>query len=350
MPRSIDDRILRGTGPDGFYSTKKLGAIGADLGAVACFFTTPWTTLAPSLAPADQAWLLNEAAFNLRALGRLTEAAEPMRAGLAMGSKQGDWKNAAIGASNLSELELTRGEVAAAVAAGEQAVTYADRSGDAFQQMVNRTTQADALHQAGRRAEARGLFEDAEARQAAGQPEYPRLYSLRGFRYCDLLLAEAERAAWQRWLRGEAGLGETLAAAVAGCEAVGERAAQTLEWRDIAELRSSTSPWTTSPWPEPRCTRPTSRPHIPAPAHQHITAAVDGLRAAGADELSPPWPADPRLAALPFRRRGGWAGGPGGGLGDCRAGADAAVSGGCSAHAGAAVSGPGASGGGAAVD
>ena len=76
------DRILRGTGDDGFYSTRKLGAIGADLGAVACFFTTPWTTLAPTLAPAAQAWLLNEAAFRLRALGRLSEAVEPMRAGL----------------------------------------------------------------------------------------------------------------------------------------------------------------------------------------------------------------------------------------------------------------------------
>ena len=36
------DRILRGTsGPDAFYSTKKLGLFGADLGAVACFFEQP---------------------------------------------------------------------------------------------------------------------------------------------------------------------------------------------------------------------------------------------------------------------------------------------------------------------
>ena len=31
------DRILRGTGNNGFYSTSKLGAVAADLGAVACF-------------------------------------------------------------------------------------------------------------------------------------------------------------------------------------------------------------------------------------------------------------------------------------------------------------------------
>ena len=68
------DRILRGTGSGGNYSTFKLGAIGADLGAVACFFDTPWTAVSPNLTPAAQAWLLNEAAFSLRALGRLTEA------------------------------------------------------------------------------------------------------------------------------------------------------------------------------------------------------------------------------------------------------------------------------------
>ena len=36
--------------------------------------------------------------------------------------------------------------------------------------------------------------------QAERQPNYPLLYSLQGFKYCDLLLAPAERAAWQRTL------------------------------------------------------------------------------------------------------------------------------------------------------
>jgi len=274
------ERILRGTEADGFYSTRKLGAIGADLGAVARFFVVPWTTLEPSLAPAAQAWLLNDAAFHLRALGRLTEATEPMRAGLAAAAEQSEWNNAAARAGNLSELELTRGEIAAAVAVGEQAVTYADRNAEAFRQLATRTVLADALHQAGRCAEARDLFEDAEARQAAWQPEYPRLFSLPGFRYCNLLLTEAESAAWQRWLRGEPGSGETLAAAVAACEAVGERARQTLAWvtaqnwlLDIAldHLTLARATLYKADFALP----------IPPPTHQHITAAVEGLRAAG---------------------------------------------------------------------
>ena len=67
---------------------------------------------------------------SLRASGRLTEALGPMRAGLEIVVKQENWKQAAICAGNLSELELTLGEVAEAVEDAQQSVTYADRSGD----------------------------------------------------------------------------------------------------------------------------------------------------------------------------------------------------------------------------
>ena len=64
------------------YSWKKLGSFGSDLGAVACFFETPWNHVSPTLTEIWQAWLLSQAAVYLRALGRLTEALEPMRAGI----------------------------------------------------------------------------------------------------------------------------------------------------------------------------------------------------------------------------------------------------------------------------
>jgi len=56
------DRVQRGTGYDGFYGTRMLGAIGADLGAVACFFDQPWSRLSSNLAPDKQAFLFNDAA------------------------------------------------------------------------------------------------------------------------------------------------------------------------------------------------------------------------------------------------------------------------------------------------
>jgi hypothetical protein len=121
-------------------------------------------------------------------------------------------------------LELTLGLVDAAVRDAEQSVEYADRSGDAFQRMVTRTVHADALHQAGRRSEAEAQFQAAEQIQIEDQPEYPLLYSLQGFRYCDLLLAEAEA--------GILDDGFLILDLIAKCRAVAERATQTLKWSE----------------------------------------------------------------------------------------------------------------------
>ena len=289
--KAYRDRILRGRE---FYSTNKLGAFGSDLGAVACFFETPWSRVSPALTEADQAWLLNEAAFRLRALGRLTEALEPMRAGLENVVKRENWLNAARGASNLSQLELTLGEVASAVKDAEQSVTYADRGGDAFLKLLTRTTHAEALHHAGRRAEAEARFREAEQIQVERQPQYPLLYSLQGFQYCDLLLAEAEREAGKA--PGEA----KQEALLAKCHAVSERAAQTLKWAErnnVSLLSIALEHLTLSRAAlyaailESRSRRAESAP--PPPANQpglasaatQIDHAVSGLRRAGAVEF-----------------------------------------------------------------
>jgi tetratricopeptide (TPR) repeat protein len=176
------------------YNTKKLGAIGAELSAIAGLFEPPWDKPVAVVTEDWQAFILNEAAFDLHALGRLREAVAPMRAGLERYVERENWDYAARVASNLSELHLALGDVAEAVAAGEASVEHADRSGDAFLRVGNRTAWADALHQAGEAARARALFEEAETLQAERQPEYPRLYPLWGSRYCDLLLAQGRAA------------------------------------------------------------------------------------------------------------------------------------------------------------
>ncbi len=196
------DRILRGTGSVGNYSTKKLGAIGADLAAVAAFFDSsssgPWSQVSPNLTADFQAWLLNQTAIRLRALGRLTEAIETMRVALEMRVQQENWKHAAISAGSLSELEVTLGRLQDAVTHARQSITHAHQSGDWGQRMTKRTTAADALHQSGQRAEAGDLFAEAERVQQEKELQFDLLYSLQGFRYCDWLLAPAEQAAWQR--------------------------------------------------------------------------------------------------------------------------------------------------------
>jgi hypothetical protein len=191
-------RIVRGNRA---YTVKVLGAFGADLGAVACFFAEPWRRPEPSLSEDDRAWLLHQAAFRLRALGRLTEAIEPMRASLELRIHQEDWKNAARSAGTLSELELTLADIPSAVTDATHSVEYADRIGDAFLGVTCRAALSTILHQAGRcegENGAESFFREAERMQAEWQPTFPRLYSLHGFQFCDLLLSAVERAAWAR--------------------------------------------------------------------------------------------------------------------------------------------------------
>lgn len=223
-------RITRGKEK---YVVQKLGAFGSDLGAIACFFEQPWSSVSPAMVDA-QGWLLNQAAFRLRALGRLTEALGPMRAGLEMAIKQEDWENASIGAGNLSELELVLGEVAGAERDAEQSVSYADRSGEMYKWHGSRAILADVLHQAGRLAEAEACFREVEKMQTECQPTYPLLYSLPGFRYCDLLLAGPECATWLATLSplnaevGKKNGGKSPHSKAS--RAVSQRAKQTLQW------------------------------------------------------------------------------------------------------------------------
>ena len=180
-------RIQRG---NAFFNTKKLGAFGADLVTISGFFYSLWDKPVAGLTGADKAKVLNEAGIDLRALGRLKEAVQPMQAGLEADIALKDWKNAAVQAGNLSELFLTIGDIALALEYANQSIDLADRSGYAFWRMSKRTTLADALHQAGRQSEAESLFREAEEMQKDRQPEYPFMYSLWGFRYCDLLLSQ----------------------------------------------------------------------------------------------------------------------------------------------------------------
>lgn len=224
-------RILRGKEE---FSVKKLGAFGADLAAVACFFDRPWDKVNASITEADTAWILAQTGFRLRALGRLEEAAQCMEASLNLRIAQEKWENAAIVASNLSELQMTRGAVGEALRAADQSVAFADRSKDAFQRMGRRTTLADGLHQAARHEASLAAFREAEQMQEERQPEYPLLYSVQGFQYCDLLLdmAVASPAAG-RSADADAVDSCTLSPSdfLAQCHAVRKRAEKMFDWR-----------------------------------------------------------------------------------------------------------------------
>jgi len=174
------------------FNTAKLGAFGADLVAISGFFYSLWDKPMPGLTEDNEAFVLNKAGSDLQALGRLREAAQPMKFGLEARIALKHWGNAAIAANNLSELYLAIGDIALALEYANKSVDLADKSGDTFQRYSKRTTLADALHHVGKQSEAESLFHEAEEIQKDWQPEYSFFYSLWGFRYCDLLLSQGE--------------------------------------------------------------------------------------------------------------------------------------------------------------
>jgi tetratricopeptide (TPR) repeat protein len=280
-------RIRRG---DEYFSIHKLGAIGLELSALSGFFDRPWDQPSASLNSAAQATILNQAGFCLRSLGRLAEAVQPIEASLEVCQRFKNWQAAAVRAGNLSELTLTLGELERALAFGKQSVDLAERSGNAYQRIVKRTTLADALHQAGRWEESVEAFREAEALQA--EDHYPRLYSLRGYQYCDLLLSRGEPdGAIADGLTADPDAARRFREV---CREVRERAEQTLEFRkeswypllaialDHLSLGRAhlglalIAPWPTAPGEEAEAGF--------SEATKHLSHAVEGLRRA-AQEL-----------------------------------------------------------------
>jgi len=187
---ALDDvyfkRIMRGKG----YAVHKLGAFGADLAVLSHFFDIPWSQPATGLKDEAKAFVLNGAGFDLRGVGRLQEAIQPIKTCLDLQAGHQDWKNAASSASSLSELMLTLGRVRDAVDYARQAVSHADKSEDSFTREYSFTSLGDALHKLDHLEEAEKWFREAEALQMKREPEYRYLISIQGFRFCDLLLGQ----------------------------------------------------------------------------------------------------------------------------------------------------------------
>ena len=170
------------------FSVNHLGAFGIDLSCLSHFFEKPWTKPVQDIPNSFKAALFGWVGFRLRALGRLSEAVEPMETGLEMRITQEDWKNAAIAAGNLSELLLINGNIIRSVEYAKKSVDWADKSHDTFWKIAMRTILANALHHAGMLEKASIIFGEAEETQKKMTPQYFYLYSVGGFNYCDFLL------------------------------------------------------------------------------------------------------------------------------------------------------------------
>jgi len=172
------------------FSVKILGAFGTNLSIIRNFFNEPWKKVVDGLDEYSKAFVLNQAGFCLKAMGRITEAAEAYKEGLQARIRQEKWWDAAVDAGSLSELYLTAGELEDALSYAEEGVKFAERTENNLRRRASMTTLADALHHSGRLSEAEDVFRKAEAMQEQHQPHFRFLYSVWGFRYCDLLITQ----------------------------------------------------------------------------------------------------------------------------------------------------------------
>lgn len=180
------------------FNLKKFGAYDADLIALSSFFDLPWQQPIAALTKTTRGFILNQAGFDLQAIGRLVEAILPTQAAVDIAISQAEkgwehaWEHASSGAGNISQLCLTLGNLSSAVAFAQQSVDLACRSENESGQISAYATHAIALHQMGRLQEASTIFREAEDMQQQMQPEYQYLYSLSGYHYCDLLLSQRQ--------------------------------------------------------------------------------------------------------------------------------------------------------------
>ncbi len=235
-----------------------------------------------------------------------------------------------IGASNLSELEVTLGRLTDAVADARRSITYADQSGDAFQRMVKSHHGGGCLAAVRPACRSRHALRrsgtDAERRQAAVSPCSIRC---NGFRYCDWLLAPVERFAWRALLRGSDfpierdEYGEDDPATI--CDEVERRAATTLAWvtpqTPLLDIALDHLTLARVGLVRAILAHPLPQPTLDLP---HVAAAVNGFRDAGTIHHLPKGLLTAALVSLrPGRYRGG-PHGPRPGPGDRRARPDAA--------------------------
>jgi len=144
-----------------FFLLNSLGAFGTNLSLLANFFESPWLKANAGLDKKTQGWIIGTSGFALRAVGRLAEAVETIETGFEAAIQANDNVSAARDLNNLSDLNLTLGNIDKAIEVGMRSIRISDECADPLLPIINRARTAYALLQSGATIQARLLFEEA---------------------------------------------------------------------------------------------------------------------------------------------------------------------------------------------
>lgn len=157
-----------------------------------------------TLSEANRTRLLSDEAFALKSLGRLEDALGPQSIVHQRTWEAGDWNNFCRSGENLVSLLTPLGRWAEAEAVSREAVSVANGLKDK-EQRWQRTTTALAylgytLHGRGYLKQASTAYALAEIVQAEAH-HHPKLYSIYGYNYAQLLLEQAcQETGWREVL------------------------------------------------------------------------------------------------------------------------------------------------------
>lgn len=195
----------RMTRKDEAFIIKKLGAFNLTLSLYAGFFDSLWNQLVPGLPDGLRGYILSNAGFCQKSLGRQAEGIQLMKVALEEEIDKKRWERCAAIANNVSESYVNIGDLKQALFYARQGVIWASDSKDFYQLSVNRVELADVLQQLGETMESGAVFHGAEDLQKRIFPNRPILDSWQGYRYSDFMLAQGNHEEvinrGQQWLR-----------------------------------------------------------------------------------------------------------------------------------------------------
>ena len=191
-------RVKRG---NEHFSTFTLGAFGQNLAALSWFFAQPYEDIVEPLGKMQKAYVMKDAAFQLRALGRSEEAKALIEEAwneLAILGTMSAKKRASIGGIYSNTLKLM-GELGRAVDIVNESVELANSSGNVRTKVRLHASLGDILHCSGKSSEAHAAFEEAEKLSVSETGQ--RLSGNEGFKYWQFLLDQNELN--EVWTRSE---------------------------------------------------------------------------------------------------------------------------------------------------
>ncbi len=173
-------------------ATMKLCAYREALGVLQNLFQRRWTQPVPALSPESQPYLLRQAAFCLRALGRVEEAIEATVSAVHESVQQENWYNAAKAERNLSEMNFSCGKLEEAARLAQEGLKHAHMASVPKLRMELHATLGDVLCHLGHTDEALESFRQAEQISCETHGTEARLSGAWGYAYCDCLLDDGK--------------------------------------------------------------------------------------------------------------------------------------------------------------